>query len=99
MLESSTDRELHVNLTQHYVFKSPLPGKSKGAEKTVNSKLTFKLNDASKIVEHIEEWDHKGNKTADEGFMGKLMEGRKKIDAKLVDKTVPTDPGKVNENA
>lgn len=36
------------------------------------------------------------NKTADEdGFMGKLMEARKKADAKLVEATVPSDPTKV----
>ena len=69
--------------------------KSKGTEKTVNSKVTFHLNQEGLITRHDEEWDHQGNKTGDDGFMGKLMEARKKTDAKLVEKTVPTDPSKV----
>ena len=95
MLASSVAGSLEVDLTQHYVFKSPLPGKSEGSAKTVNSKLTFKLDNEGKIKEHIEEWDHQGNKTGDDGFMGRLMEGRKKMDAKLVEKTVPSDPDKL----
>ena len=94
-MSSSTPNQLEVNLTQHYVFKSPIPLKKEGTEKTVNSKITFKLNSQGLIEEHIEEWDHEGNKTGDDGFMGKLMEGRKKVDAKLVEKTVPTNPDKV----
>jgi len=99
LLSSSTPQQLEMNLTQHYVFKSPIPFKSKGTEKTVNSKITFKLNSEGKITEHHEEWDHQGNATADDGFMGKLMEGRKKADAKLVEKTVSSNPSDVNENA
>lgn len=53
------------------------------------------MNDRGLIEKHDEEWDHKGNKTADDGFMGKLMEGRKKMDAKVIDMTVPSDPSKV----
>ncbi|KAG9647193.1 hypothetical protein KCU64_g10250, partial [Aureobasidium melanogenum] len=94
ILASSTPSELHLNLTQHYVFKSPIPFKKEGAEKTVNSKLTFKLNGQGLIEEHIEEWDHETNKTADDGFMGKLQEQRKKIDAKLVESTISSDPSK-----
>ena len=95
VLESSTPTQLEINLTQHYVFKSPIPFKKEGTEKTVNSKVTFKLNQQGLIEEHIEEWDHQGNKTADDGFMGKLQEQRKKIDASLVEKTVPTNPDKL----
>ena len=95
VLESSTPSQLEINLTQHYVFKSPIPFKKEGTEKTVNSKVTFKLNQQGLIEEHIEEWDHQGNKTADDGFMGKLQEQRKKIDASLVEKTVPTNPDKL----
>jgi hypothetical protein len=75
---------LEINLVQYYVFKSPIPFKKEGTEKTMNSKLTFKLNPQGLIEEHIEEWNHQGNKTADDGFMGKLQEQRKKFDAKMV---------------
>ena len=84
-----------INLTQHYIFKSPIPFKSKGAEKTVNSKVTFHLDSQGLIEKHDEEWDHQENPSQDDGFMGKLMEARKKTDAKLVQKTVPSDPSKV----
>ena len=94
VLASSTPSQLQLNLTQHYVFKSPIPFKKEGAEKTVNSKLTFKLNSQGLIEEHIEEWDHETNKTADDGFMGKLQEQRKKMDAKMVDTFVSSDPKK-----
>ena len=40
-------------------------------------------------------WDHETNKQGDEGFMGKVQAFRKKTDAKLVEKTVPSDPSKV----
>lgn len=40
-------------------------------------------------------WDHETNKQGDEGFMGKVQAFRKKADAKLVEKTVPSDPSKV----
>lgn len=96
VLANSPPNTLAVNLTQHYVFKSPIPFKSKGTEKTVNSKVTFHFNEEGKVEKHDEEWDHETNKTAGEdGWMGKIMEGRKKIDAKLVEKTVPSDPAKV----
>ena len=94
VLASSTPSQLQLNLTQHYVFKSPIPFKKEGAEKTVNSKLTFKLNGQGLIEEHIEEWDHETNKTAEDGFMGKLQEQRKKVDAKMVDTFVSSDPKK-----
>ena len=95
LLASSTAEKLELNLSQRYVFKSMVPFKSKGAEKTVNSKVTLTLDGDALIVRHDEEWDHQGNPTSDDGFMGKLMEGRKKVDAKLVEKTIPTDPSKV----
>lgn len=95
LLASSTPSQLEVNLTQHYVFKSAIPLKSEGAESTVNSKLTFKLNEQGLIKEHHEEWDHKGNKDSNDGFFGKLQEQRKKIDAKLVEKMVESDPDKL----
>ena len=40
-------------------------------------------------------WDHETNKQGDEGFLGKVQAFRKKADAKLVEKTVPSDPSKV----
>ena len=95
MLASSTDRVIEVNLSQHYVFKSAVPFKKEGAAKTVNSKLTFRLNEDGLIEQHDEEWDHKGNKTEEDGFVGKMMEGRKKAGAKMVEKMVSSDPSKV----
>lgn len=96
VLAGNAPNTLAVNLTQHYVFKSPIPFKSKGTGKTVNSKVTFHFDAQGKIEKHDEEWDHETNKTAGEdGWMGKIMEGRKKVDAKLVEKTVPSDPSKV----
>lgn len=94
VLESSTKSSLQLNLTQRYVFKSLIPFKEKGTEKTVNSKITFNLNSQGKIEEHLEEWDHEGNKTSEDGFVGKLQEARKKMDAKLVEMGVSSDPSK-----
>ena len=95
VLADSEPNTIAINLTQHYVFKSPIPFKSKGTEKTVNSKVTFHLNSEGLIEKHDEEWDHQENSTENDGFMGKLMESRKKIDAKLVQKAIPSDPSKV----
>jgi len=78
---------IRLDLTQHYVFKT-------GQEKTVNSLVTLELRNGM-IEHHEEEWDHKENSTGADGFMGKLNELRKKADAKLVEKTVPSDPNKL----
>lgn len=94
-MADSPPNALALNLTQHYVFKSPIPLKSKGTEKTVNSKVTLHLDGDGLITKHDEEWDHKENMEGDEGFMGKLMAGRKKAGAKLVESAVPSDPSKV----
>jgi hypothetical protein len=85
MLDSSTPQAMHLNLTQKYVFKSPIPFKENGTEKTVNSKLTFKFNHQGLIEEHHEEWDHERNKTGSDGFFGRVQEARKKLDAKMVE--------------
>lgn len=45
------------------------------------------------IITH--RWDHETNKQGDEGFFGKVQAFRKKTDAKLVEKAVPSDPSKV----
>ncbi|MCJ1460626.1 hypothetical protein MMC28_011008 [Mycoblastus sanguinarius] len=96
LLAESPPNALALNLTQHYVFKSAIPLKSKGAEKTLNSKVTLFMDSQGLIERHDEEWDHQGNKTGeDNGFMGKLQEARKKTDAKLIEKTMPSDPAKV----
>ncbi|MCJ1275987.1 hypothetical protein MMC21_003792 [Puttea exsequens] len=95
LLASSTADQIVLNLTQRYVFKSVLPGRKEGGEKTVNSRVTLKLDGEGMVVRHEEEWDHEGNRTGEEGFVGKLMEGRKKVDAKLVQKLVPSDPGEI----
>lgn len=95
VLESSTPQSLQLNVTQHYVFKSPIPFKKEGAEKTLNSKLTLNMNAQGLIEEHIEEWEHEPNKDADDGFMGKIQEYRKKMDAKMVESGVSSDPNKI----
>lgn len=96
MLNTSTSTKLIFDLDQHYVFKSPIPFKSEGTEKLVNSKLTFTLDESTGLIkEHLEEWDHEGNKTSEDGFMGKLQEQRKKVGAKIVEKTVSSDPDKI----
>ena len=95
LLAESDASHLALNLTQKYVFKSPMPFKEKGTEKTVNSKVTLHLNGQGQVERHDEEWDWQGNKSGEDGFMGKMQQARKKIDAKVVEKGVPTDPGKV----
>lgn len=95
LLSESTSQELKLNLTQRYIFKSPIPFVSQGAEKTMNSLVTLKLDEAGKIKEHHEEWNHEENKTADGGYMGMLAEWRKKFDAKVVEMTVSSDPSDV----
>lgn len=92
MLEESTPSSLVLDLTQHYVFK----GGDKTPEKTLNSKITLKLNDSGLIEHHEEEWEHEKNPSSDrgDGFMGKLSELRKKFDAKLVEAMVSKDPSK-----
>ena len=85
--DPSHPNDIRMDLTQHYVFKT-------GQEKTVNSLITLKMR-GGVIEHHEEEWDHKENKTGEDGFMGKMNEWRKKLDAKLVEKTVPTDPNQV----
>lgn len=79
--------DLRLDLTQRYVFKT-------GGEKTLNSLVTLKM-EGGRIVRHEEEWDHKGNSTGEDGFLGKMNEWRKKVDAQVVEKLVPSDPGKV----
>ena len=55
VLADSPPNTLALNLTQHYVFKSPIPFKSKGTEQTVNSKVTFHFNKDGLIEKHDEE--------------------------------------------
>ena len=40
-----------------------------GAEKTVNSKLTFTFDNQGLIEEHLEEWDHESNKRVATGTL------------------------------
>lgn len=94
VLQSSTPASLQLNLTQLYTFKSPIPFKSQGVEKEVNSKITFKLNADGLIEEHDEEWDHEANKTGEDGFMGKVQQARKKMGAKVVEMGVSSNPSK-----
>ena len=56
LLASSTASRIELNLTQRYVFKSPIPFKEKGTVKPVNSKVTFHLNGAGLIEKHDEEY-------------------------------------------
>lgn len=55
VLASSTARRLELNLTQRYVFKSVVPFKARGMEKSVNSKVTFHLDGEGLIERHDEE--------------------------------------------
>lgn len=78
-----------LDLTQHYKFKAG------GMEKTLNSLIELKMNTATGLIEHHEEeWDHKPNKDGDDGFLGKMNEWRKKVDAKMVEAGVSSDPKK-----
>ncbi|CCG83609.1 protein of unknown function [Taphrina deformans PYCC 5710] len=86
--DKTAPNDLKLDLTQHYVFKA---GKK---EKTLNSKITLKLNNGM-IEHHEEEWDHKPNTDGDDGFFGHLNEYRKKLSAKVIEKTVTSDPSKV----
>ena len=94
VLDSSTPQSLQLNLTQNYVFKSALPGKVESGSKLVNSKITLSRNSQGLITEHLEEWDHEPNKTTEDGFMGRIQEGRKKLSAAIVDTFVSSDPSK-----
>ncbi|KAI4193249.1 MAG: hypothetical protein LQ348_002917 [Seirophora lacunosa] len=95
LLAESDSSHLALNLTQKYVFKSPIPFKEKGTEKTVNSKVTLYLDGQGQVERHNEEWDWQGNKSEEDGWMGKMQQVRKKIDAKVVETGVPTNPDKV----
>jgi len=79
-----------LNLTQHYVFKG-----SSTPEKTLNSKITLKMDSNGMIEHHEEEWDHKPNKTGEDGFMGKIQEWRKVASAKMVEMGVSSDTKKI----
>ena len=86
----SDDKAITLNLTQHYVFKG-----EKTPEKTLNSKVTLSLDGEGMIKHHEEEWDHQPNATAEDGFMGRLQQWRKKADAKMVEAGVSSDPKKI----
>ena len=65
-------------------------------EKTVNSLVTLKMNTATGLIEHHEEeWDHKPNKTGEDGFMGKIQQWRKEASAKMVEMGVSSDTKKI----
>lgn len=81
---------IQLDLTQHYVFKSPVGH----PEKTLNSLITLKMEDG-KIVHHEEQWDHEKNTTSDDGFLGTLQEFRKTITAKIIHAAVSSDPKKI----
>ncbi|KAF8274031.1 hypothetical protein EI94DRAFT_1714571 [Lactarius quietus] len=49
--------------------------------KVVNSLLTLQLDDTHLVIRHTEEWNHKCETTADDGFLGMLNEHRKKMTA------------------
>lgn len=87
---SGQSNDILIDLTQHYKFKVG------GAEKTVNSLITLKRDPKTGLIVHHEEmWDHKENKDGSDGFKGKLSEIRKKMDAKMVNMGVSSDPNKV----
>lgn len=80
--DKTAPNDLKLDLTQHYVFKIG------NKEKTLNSLVTLKLRDGM-IEHHEEEWDHKSNSS---DFFN---EARKKLTAKIIEKTVTSDPSKV----
>jgi hypothetical protein len=51
--------------------------------KVVNLLVTLQLDDANQVTRHTEEWDHKRETTADDGFWGVLNERRKRVTAAL----------------
>lgn len=90
VIDEGDENTIALNLTQHYVFKG-----NKSPEKTLNSKVTLKLDGQGMIQHHEEQWEHQPNRTSNEGFMGALQEWRKKTDAKLVEAGVSSDPKKI----
>lgn len=90
VMDTGAKDAIVLNLTQHYVFKG-----GKTPEKTLNSKVTLKLDGKGMIEHHEEEWDHQPNKTGEDGFTGKIQEWRKKADAKMVDLGVSSNPKKI----
>lgn len=76
-----------IALAQNYTMKMG------GAQKLVNSKLTFHIDPSSKLIKtHDEEWDGKPNTTGEDGFFGQLNEWRKKATASMVKAGVDTTP-------
>ncbi|KAF9567770.1 hypothetical protein CPC08DRAFT_702941, partial [Agrocybe pediades] len=67
-------------------------GNSSSPTKTVNSLLTVKLDNSSKILSHTEEWDHKKTATSEDGFLGMLNEERKKFTAAVTEMMVGEKP-------
>ncbi|KAL8800639.1 MAG: hypothetical protein Q9182_005052 [Xanthomendoza sp. 2 TL-2023] len=92
---SQQGNKIALNLTQRYMVKSVVPGKGEGSGKTVNSKVTLWVDQDGLIERHDEEWDHEGNRSGGDGFWGRVQEMRKKVDAKVVEMAVSSDPGKV----
>lgn len=90
VMDESGPNKIVLDLTQYYVFKG-----GSTPEKTLNSKVTLKLDDQGMIQHHSEEWDHQPNKTGDDGWMGKMQEWRKKAGAKMIEKGVTRDPNQV----
>lgn len=59
-------------------------------DQTVATASTLLIADAQ--TQHDEEWDHQPNKTGEDGFWGKVQEARKKLDAKIIEAGVSSDP-------
>ncbi|EPQ60285.1 hypothetical protein GLOTRDRAFT_30198 [Gloeophyllum trabeum ATCC 11539] len=72
-------------------FRDP---KASGPTKTVNSLLTLHTNSSHQITEHHEEWDHKRETDASDGFLGYINEARKKLTASVTDMFVGKEPPK-----
>ncbi|KAH9920225.1 uncharacterized protein BXZ73DRAFT_91959 [Epithele typhae] len=60
--------------------------------KTINSLLTIETNDQHKVTRHTEEWNHRRETSAEDGFMGMLNEGRKKFTANFTGMFVSQAP-------
>ena len=72
---------MQLNFTWKYPLERRVPIKEKGAEKTVNLKLPFKLNSHGLPEEHDGGWENESHRTGNDGCLWG-DEARKKVGAK-----------------
>ncbi|KAG8962378.1 hypothetical protein FRC03_004303 [Tulasnella sp. 419] len=72
-----------------------LSASSASGIKTLTSLLTLERNPQGQVIRHTDEFDHSRSRMADDGFLGKINEARKRLTASVVgstiDKTPPTN--------